>query len=187
MSKEVSNMITGATVLMGIPANQMYALANGKQKAVVKTTMPKHTAPPYTVYIYVNGSKHTMKKDGFRYPDKLLFVNGDITVDNMEFGCPYDTTKQELETSAEILSYCVIGKCKCYDYQILKCTESSRQEYSKDVGMTSLELIDMCNCKDMGVWYLSDFELFDSPKKLEDFGMVRPPQSWSYLDNGENK
>ena len=31
-------------------------------------------------------------------------------------------------------------------------------------------------------WHISDLEIFDEPKKLNDFGLKRAPQSWCYVE-----
>jgi hypothetical protein len=166
---------------MGVPANQILKLAQGKQKAIVKTMLAKATEPPYTIYFYVSGSKKFVTNHGMRFPADILYTNGSISADDLQYGCPYDTSLNELKTDSKLFNGMIIAKCRCENYQIMRCSESGRKQYINDVGMTDGQLIDMCNGKDMSVWYITDIELLKEPKTLEDFGLVRPPQSWCYL------
>lgn len=174
---------TSDTILMGVTAKQMYDLLNGNQPAVVKTMMPRKTVPPYTIYFYVNASSKYIKHGGLQFPDELLYSHTpEINAESIDFGCPYDTESTEVHTDLPVLNAKVVAKCECNEFQTLLCNSVHRERFSKDVGMTPNQLLDMCNCKDMGVWYFENIQLFDKPKTLEDFGMVRPPQNWCYLD-----
>lgn len=34
-------------------------------------------------------------------------------------------------------------------------------------------------------WHISDLEVYDTPKELNEFGLKRPPQSWCYVEELE--
>lgn len=36
-------------------------------------------------------------------------------------------------------------------------------------------------------WSISDLVIYDDPKRLSEFGLERPPQSWCYVPAGRNK
>jgi hypothetical protein len=173
------------TLLMGVPADQVLKIIQGKQKAIVKTMLAKATEPPYTIYFYVSGSKKFITNHGMKFPADILYTDGEVVADELKYGCPYDMSLDELKTDSRVLNGTIVAKCRCENYQIMRCSESGRRKYIDDVGMTENQLLDMCNGKDMSVWYLTDIELLQEPKKLEDFDLSRPPQSWCYLPEEE--
>ena len=177
----MANPLVSNTILMGIPPKQMYQLLKGTQIAIVKTMLAKATEPPYTIYLYVNGTKKTKAVNKKKFPAEVLYTMKNISAENIEFGCPYDETTDSLCPGGTVLNGTILVKCKCSRYEILRCTDSERNKYSGDVGQTPNQLLDMCNCKDMSVWYLDDIEILNEPKKLADFGLIKPPQGWCYL------
>lgn len=175
--KEINRDVS-QTILMGISPKQFYGLFTGKHPAIAKKMMPKKTEPPYEIYLYINSSK---RKDETLYADLRVEDNPIL------FGNPYIPTTDEVEAGLEVLCSKVIAKCKCSRFETMRCSASGREQYSKDVGMTPNQLLDMCGNKDMGVWYISDLELLLPWRTLKDFGMEKPPQNWCYLLNGERR
>ena len=35
-------------------------------------------------------------------------------------------------------------------------------------------------------WHISDLKIYDEPKKISEFGLTRPPQSWYYVEEVQN-
>ena len=169
---------TSQTVLMGISGREMINLLHGRQKAIIKKLMPKLTVPPYEIYLYITQPKHKCE---------VLYMDTTVSPEEICLGNAYEPNSDEVVAGREVLNGRVIGKCKCYDYQIMLCSSAGREKYHKDVGMTVNQLLDLCGGKDMGVWYVSDVELLPEIKTLNDYGQDKPPQNWCYLLNGEIK
>ena len=51
----------------------------------------------------------------------------------------------------------------------------------KDACLVEAEVEAYSGGKDVAGWHISDLKLYDKPKRLEDFGLTRAPQSWCYV------
>ena len=60
------------------------------------------------------------------------------------------------------------------------------KDHESGTCLTARELSDYCGCgNNLTFMHITDPIIYNEPKKLEDFGLIRPPQSWCYVK--ENK
>lgn len=164
------------SVLISIRPEWVHKILDGKKTIEVRKTRPK-IKPPFKCYIYMTAGGYDWQKEPFSTavvpnPEGTEMYNGAKTV-VAEFVCNH------------ILSTCGwrltgdTGKCapttaseKCLPF--LSC-------------LTLDELLEYAGKRTRILygWYISDLKIYDKPKKLSDFGMKRPPQSWCYVEDME--
>lgn len=166
------NVETSQTVLLIISPKHFYGLCNHTHPAIVKKTIPNKTKPPYTVYLYVRKPKRG---------EDMAYIEVNDGRYEVKMGSPLIKSTEELKPNCIPICGSVAGKCLCEDFQVMPCSSQGRERYAKDVGMTPNQLLDMSGNKDMGVWYVSDIEIMQTPKQLTEFGLAKPPQNWCYL------
>ena len=76
----------------------------------------------------------------------------------------------------------VIGEFVCIHIESIECDLEQYAEYSRYSCVEINEFIEYSNGKELYAWYISDLKIYDKPKKLNEFGMSRPPQSWCYVE-----
>ncbi len=147
------------SVMLSIKPKYCELIANDKKTVEVRKTRPK-AKPPFKCYIYCTKAKNIY--------DLLWTETEGVGVINRhanekvigEFICDdiiplHDTG----EAFVAITDYDITACCLNYD-----------------------ELTAYANGQHLYGWRISDLVIYDKAKKLEDFGMKRPPQSWCYVE-----
>lgn len=154
------------SVLISIRPEWCEMIANGKKTVEVRKTRPK-LETPFKCYIYctVGGIKRMPK---------------DYLTESFERGK-------------------VIGEFVCdmiIDIMISCSDQNMRGIPFPGTGLTDREIMDYIgNGKDGFCWHISDLVIYDMPKELSEFtglrktkfglepvSLVRPPQSWCYVE-----
>lgn len=164
-------------VLMSIQPQWVEKIASGEKTIEVRKTKPK-LATPFKVYIYETYDKKYANTGVYWFTTRHTFKHGCEKVIG-EFIC--DRIAGEGET---------IRGNAC---------------------LTVEELNDYCNGKDLYFWRISDLKIYDKPKELSEFkrwnrteenspcahtkwlypdckdckecNLIRPPQSWCYVED----
>lgn len=72
----------------------------------------------------------------------------------------------------------IIGEFICDDIVCLKWAENSElQNVSKGA---KLSIAEISNYGGVYAWHISHFKIYDVPKNISEFGLIRAPQSWAY-------
>ena len=154
------------SVLISIQPKWCELIASGKKTIEVRKTKPKIDTP-FKCYIYCTEKDY----DKVFYIDKFMhkiFLNGN--------------GKQK-----------VIGEFVC-DAIIRHC-EMANADIAEQQGCIKREkLLEYANGKELYGWHISDLVIYDKPKELSEFiverypclaRLKRPPQSWCYVEGGD--
>lgn len=172
------------SVLISIRPKWCEKIANGQKTIEVRKTRPKLN-PPFKCYIYCTRPKYEYEDFFVRdYPKPQFFGGGKVIG---EFVCD-DIFERivQVGTSCETPKYCLS------DWN-MDCTPID--------GILSdacLTLDELEKYLDGGVgygWHISDLKIYDTPRELSEFTglretrfgaepvpIMRPPQSWRYVE-----
>lgn len=119
-------------------------------------------------------------------------------------------TKPKLQTPFKCYIYCTQGSSK--DLRIIK--QSTYHNRMKVIGefvcdrirceteiadglvdevlestscVSARELYEYANGSALYAWHISNLKIYDKPKELNEFHFLKPPQSWCYVEEGENE
>ncbi len=152
------------SVLISIQPKWCKLIASGKKTIEVRKTRPKIDCP-FKVYIYETKTVYVSKS---KENDILIPIQQNMGKIIGEFVCDE------------------IG-----DYYPCFPEENEDGRYSnllKFFGCLSKEEVNNYgNGKTLYGWHISDLVIYDKPKELSCFGLKRPPQSWCYVEELEQK
>lgn len=108
--------------------------------------------------------------------------------------CEVRKTKPKLEAPFKCFIYRtkgggVVGEFTChrvvtmsFSYKNIERANRGFATYEK-TRLTDRQLIDYLGNGKFGYgWCISGLKIYENPKRLFDFGMSRPPQSWCYVE-----
>ena len=75
----------------------------------------------------------------------------------------------------------VIGWFTC-DSIVRHCEFENIAIAERDSLVTKDRILKYANGKEVLGWHISDLMVYDHPRKLEEFCLSRPPQSWCYVE-----
>lgn len=153
-------------------------IASGKKIIEARKTIPKCDVP-FKVYIYCTKDKGTSFWTGKRY------AYADDSSHNLFDICGNGK---------------VIGEFVCYErYPIHVLTDIQfsintglwspfSERFLHDACLTPEEVIDYAGDREYVFgWTISDHIIYDKPKQLCVFGVKRPPQSFCYVERGDER
>lgn len=179
------------TVLISIRSEWCKKIANGIKSIEVRKTRPKMN-PPFKCYIYCTQSADMLwilkERERSLHPDKIA-----------------DVFKAAKCGGAYLGNGNVMGEFLCDQIDILRPVNEPYGIYDVDddyVLQTCLEngaLWDYGHGKTLYGWHIAGLEIYDAPKKLEEFRapelptglryeadvIKRPPQSWRYVEEAK--
>lgn len=163
------------SVLISIKPKYCELIANGKKTIEVRKTRPK-IKTPFKCYIYCTSVKNLSLKEYVEIHSKTGGVvdnwNGKVIG---EFVC--DNIYTILYHSDLLFSK---------DFYLISYITYIR-DIIKNSCLSLNEMIDYANGKEViYAWHISDLKIYDEPKELNEFGLIRSFQSWGYV-NETNK
>lgn len=171
--------MTNKAVLISIRPKWCELIANGEKTVEIRKTRPK-LEPPFRCYIYCSQTKRP-------YDDFISFVAEDGVIGFFGGGKVIGEF-----TCANILPIGRRGFDHNFDYCYLSLRDFGNDDiepYIRAVRESRLSKSDLHNyAKDnpfLYAWQISDLEVYDTPKELNEFGLKRPPQSWCYVEELE--
>ena len=150
-------------VMISIRPKWCGLIASGKKTIEVRKTRPKIKAP-FKCYIYCTKDKH----------DSFICRGGD--------DMPFD-----------VGNGMVIGEfvCDAVIPMSIKYSDPNSKLALKEFPYTCLTDKQIIDYLGNGVggygWHISDLKIYDQPKELREFNFSRPPQSWCYVEELEDK
>ncbi len=163
--------MTKEAVMISIRPKWCEMIANGKKTVEVRKTRPR-LEPPFKCYIYCTQPKHPYddfisvdREDGtvgFFCGGKVI---GEFTCDDIRYANAFNFVVKE--DGEKALEGSCIDKADLFEY------------LGWEKGMPRAE------CAPFYRWHISDLEVYDTPKELNEFGLKRPPQSWCYVEELE--
>ena len=156
--------MTKKAVLISIRPKWCELIASGKKTVEIRKTRPK-LETPFKVYIYATKAAND---EPFSYTiQKNYDAPGERTY---RYSCGGE----------------VIGEFVCdrIDDIMISCSDPNiRGIPVQGTGLTDREIMDYIgNGKTGFSWHISDLVTCNKPKKLSEFNLKRPPQSWCYVE-----
>lgn len=143
-------------VMLSIRPKWCVEIANGRKTIEVRKTRPK-IEPPFKCYIYCTKNGEAIWGKNY---ERNGYLNGKVIG---EFVCD------------AILP--IWFKCSC---------DPAVMTTHYEIPGTRLTDVEIMEYLGNGVegygWHISDLEIYDTPKTLQEFGITMPPQSWRYVE-----
>lgn len=173
-------------IMLSVRPKWCELIASGKKKIEARKFCPKCDVS-FKVYIYCTKDKweHLVIQ-----PDKSITIYD---------GRDYGKYSPELMFCGE-LNGKVIGEFVCYDcFPIHVLTDIQfpidrglwspfSERIWRDACLTPEEVIDYAGDREyIFGWTISDLIIYDKPKQLSEFGVKRPPQSFCYVERGDER
>ena len=153
--------MTNKAVLISIRPKWCELISNGEKTMEIRKTRPK-LETPFKCYIYCT-------KPRYPFEDFISFVTEEGVIGFYGGGK-------------------VIGEFVCdaifpilVEYSDPESRLALRE--SPFTCLTDKQIMDyLGNGKEGCAWHISDLKIYDTPKKLIEFSLKRPPQSWCYVE-----
>lgn len=179
------------SVLISIQPKWCELILKGKKTVEVRKTRPK-LETPFKCYVYQTKGK-----------EKLIDIikDGDICYGETYHGKPVFIKMREDSVYAGLFGrkQKVIGEFVCDRIDTIDVIDDSTMTYIRVNQLSQLsQYSDVCitaeTCLNINQlqhylddkkgygWHISDLKIYDKPKKLGEFGLTRPPQSWCYVE-----
>ena len=158
------------SILISIRPEWVAKIANGEKKIEIRRSKPKRELP-IDVLIYCTKGKPLTRLG--------TLWNGDRKTDVFSLSYPPNATY-----NGKVVGKFRLNEIAEYQIQDAKTwSDSSFEETTKTLmGLSLNELQSYADGKPFFGWIISDLEIFDEPKSLEEFGLKRAPQSWRYVE-----
>lgn len=145
------------SVLISIRPEWCNLIAGGRKTAEVRKTRPK-LETPFKCYIYCTSVKR-------------LNLENYVQVHRSTNGLVDDWSEQVFgEFTCDYISSTIDPACGLVD--VVDCEQSC---------LTPKEIIKYADGGMLHFWHISNLCIYERPKKLADFDLTRPPQSWGYV------
>ena len=166
-------------VLISIKPEWCAKIANGKKSVEIRKTKP-NLYVPFKVYIYCTNQKllFTPKQDHNFYATAAK--------------CAENVLK---ETECDILNGKVIGEFVCNNICEIDPDHAIEAVISEESCVSPRDMHEYLGVKTGYGWRISDLRIYDQPKELSEFAglrktkfgmepvaVMRPPQSWCYVE-----
>lgn len=176
------------SILISIQPKWCKLIASGRKTVEIRKSRPK-LETPFKVYIYCTKGKEKLldvmvdgdECYGETYHGGPVFIKcfserfynenyecgnrkiiGEFTVDYIDEIVPNESYNEKTKESEP---YCL------HALQTLVGSHLTKEEIQKYLG----------DNRGYG-WHISDLVIYDTPKELSEFGKIKPPQSWCYVD-----
>ena len=161
------------SVLISIQPKWCELILKGKKTVEVRKTRPK-LETPFKCYVYQTKGK-----------EKLIDIikDGDICYGETYHGKPVFIKMREDSVYAGLFGrkQKVIGEFVC-DTIVTDKTFGHDPLFNGAACMSEVEAAAYSCQSPIYGWHISDLKIYDKPKKLGEFGLTRPPQSWCYVE-----
>lgn len=178
------------SVLISIQPEWCKLIAKGTKTLEVRKSCPK-LETPFKVYIYcTKGRKKLLDVmvDGETYHGDPVFIKGfpeafrtktyelgngkiigEFICDKIYRYSTSDALKEDIEISdIEAVKLSCVPKNKISDYEY---SSTGKEFCINNIGLY--------------LWHISNLVIYDTPKELSEFGKIKSPQSWCYVENGD--
>lgn len=167
-------------VLISIQPKWCELIASGEKTIEVRKSRPK-LKTPFKVYIYCTQEKRLLRKfnKGERIDDEHFFNEHVFVRQNTWIRGHFNPNGK------------VIGEFVCNEILATRFFDDT-QGHGRNHVITRRLCVDSClsfaeieayfGDKDGYFWCISDLVIYDQPKKLQEFNLGRPPQSWCYAE-----
>lgn len=173
------------SVLISIQPEWCRLIAKGTKTLEVRKSCPK-LETPFKVYIYCTKGKKKLLDvmvDGGPifingFPGSFITkvykcingkIIGEFICDKIYRYSTSDALKEDIEISdIEAVKLSCVPKNKISDYEY---SSTGKEFCINNIGLY--------------LWHISNLVIYDTPKELSEFGKIKPPQSWCYIEDGD--
>lgn len=166
-------------VLISIQPKWCELIANGEKTIEVRKTKPR-LKPPFKCYIYCTKSTQSdrlwvLSKNERKGNSGLSVICANLNATSEIYLGDGKAIGEFVCDIIEPIAYTIDGYADILDCKFSCMLPSDFLKYGKGGALYG--------------WHISDLKIYDEPKKLGEFGLTRPPQSWCYImerrtDNG---
>lgn len=173
-------------------------IASGKKTIEARKFCPKCDVP-FKVDIYC-----TKPSKKYQTVCGCMVLNSDelfrLPSGKIKYGDSVEMMLYDNYTADNFLNGKVIGEFVCYDcFPIHVLTDIQfpidrglwspfSERIWRDACLTPEEVIDYAGDREyIFGWTISDLIIYDKPKQLSEFGVKRPPQSFCYVERGDER
>ena len=161
-------------VLISIQPKWCELIASGRKTVEVRKSRPKNETP-FKCYIYCTNNQ----------------VFAQSSMEGEYFTAPKSGLRELEHCGSKILSGKVIGEFICDEIERVGIPYPAYQNeldkrYIEQSCVSYYELHRYFGRDDGYFWHISNFKIYDKPKELREFKVTRPPQSWCYVEEGED-
>ena len=155
---------------------------NGEKTVEIRKTLPK-LKTPFKCYIYCTNKKP------FLVWGEVFRWNWDT-----EFTHLYGYSRKKAEEIWDVFNGRIMGEFICDDIRYADAFNFViKEDGKKALEGSCIDKEDLfeylgwekgkprAECAPFYRWHISDLEVYDTPKELNEFGLKRPPQSWCYV------
>ncbi len=161
------------SVLISIQPKWCELILKGKKTVEVRKTRPK-LETPFKCYVYQTKGK-----------EKLIDIikDGDICYGETYHGKPVFIKMREDSVYAGLFGrkQKIIGEFVC-DTIVIDKTFGHDPLFNGAACMSEVEVAAYSCQSPIYGWHISNLKIYNKPKKLGEFGLTRPPQSWCYVE-----
>lgn len=160
-------------VMLSIKPHWAHLIETGEKSVEVRKSMPKlfNQHCPFRVYLYVTRHEYSLVQ---------ILRDGDENYGETYHGKPaYITTYKHLDWQRATQMVC--GECVCDHVYPLFKQPFTGQWNMEETCLTQKQLENYSCGKQLYGWSLRDVKIYKEPKRIEEFGLKRPPQSWCYV------
>lgn len=152
-------------ILLSIQPQWVEKILNGEKTIEIRKIMPKCELPA-RVYIYCTKGNPQISKH--KLPMSKL---GGLEI---------------VKLNGKVVAEFILKWCDKRSIAGLTHSTSDFNTFLKRAGINwyknSKEFYDYVSKKDyIYAWYISDLKIYDNPKELSEFGLIKAPQSWCYI------
>ncbi len=161
-------------VLISIKPKWCELIANGKKTIEVRKTKPR-LKPPFKCYIYCTKSTQSdrlwvLSKNERKENSGLSVICANLNATSEIYLGDGKAIGEFVCDIIEPIAYTIDGYADILDCKFSCMLPSDFLKYGKGGALYG--------------WHISDLKIYDEPKKLGEFGLTRPPQSWCYVEEG---
>lgn len=153
------------SIIISIKPEWVAKILNGEKTIEIRKTAPKCDLP-IELYIYC-----TKSKDFLLDRDQNFFV-----WDKHEHHYLYE---YEEEPKKHYFQGKIVAKFTLREVEIF---DDFDEELCNRACLDRGQILDYLGTKLGYAWHISDLEIFDEPKELDEFGLKKAPQSWCYVE-----
>lgn len=146
-------------VLISIRPKWVELIASGKKTIEVRKTAPK-IETPFKCYIY---ETRGFERVGNENLNCVVGGNGRGAVIG-EFVCDH------------------VESTNCFSGWVCPEKDNIIKRFLDGSCLSEQEIVDYADGRSVCGWHISALKMYDEPRKLCEFGLSRPPQSWGYVD-----
>lgn len=176
------------SILISIKPEWVCKILNGEKTIEVRKTAPKCELP-IDVYIYCTKGQEELyeafKPLGRKAPYQTKPKNQHLTGGILKEGFHLNGKVVAKFTLSKVDWFCTRDFWGEYKEGVISVSDSTDPATVRKSCVPQQEIDEYTKGKPAYAWHISNLEIFDEPKELEEFGLKKAPQSWCHVEEKE--